>query len=70
MPQPYNNRFPNCNRLISLKALQSGGLCPDCAPEERIDGGMFKDSFSSDFTGTHTPPESFGIIKDKFGYEE
>jgi len=72
MPQPYNNRCPGCNRLISIKASQSGGLCPNCKPKERGDGGMFNNSFESDFgfSGSHTPPDSFGIIKDKFGYEE
>ena len=71
MPQPYNNRCPGCNRLISIKASQSGGLCSNCTPEER-DENAFSDSFEHDFgfSGSHTPPDSFGIIKDKFGYEE
>ncbi|MCK5616930.1 hypothetical protein KAR91_84490 [Candidatus Pacearchaeota archaeon] len=68
MSQPYNERCTRCGMF----ALKGTGYCDRHTPKERIKGGMFNESFEHDFgaSGTHDLPDSFGIIKDKFGYEE
>lgn len=60
---------PRCNRYGSVK---TDGFCRPCY-EKRYEEDGEKNAFA-DFTGMHDTggffPESFGIIKDKFGYEE
>ena len=60
---------PMCNRYGSIK---TEGYCKACYPK-RYDDDDEKHAFA-DFVGTHDQgaflPGEFGIIKDKFGYEE
>jgi len=62
-------RCPICNRFGS-KAL--GDYCKTCH-SKLYDDGDEKHAFA-DFTGTHDEggffSDEFGVIKDKFGYEE
>ena len=60
-------RCPVCNRWGSA-AL--GGYCKNCHPNANEDE---KNAFA-DFVDDHADgaffPENFGIVKDKFGFEE
>jgi len=73
MPQPYSNRCPECNRLISIKDSQGSGLCPKCEPKQRdpdaLKSGSWNDG-SAFFGEGDFFSDKFGAIKKKFGYEE
>lgn len=60
---------PSCGRFGSAK---TEGFCRPCFAK-RYDDDDEKHAFA-DFVGTHHQgaffPDNFGIIKDKFGYEE
>ena len=62
-------RCPVCNRYGSVK---TEGYCKTCHPKRYNDDDE-KHAFA-DFVGTHAEdgffPKDFGIIKDRFGYEE
>ena len=65
----FRPRCPVCNRWGSSKL---DDFC-NTHYKERYDGNDEKNPFA-DFDGDHTQnpfiPDDFGIIKDKFGYEE
>lgn len=65
----FRPRCPICNRYGSSKL---DDYCRTCHPK-RYDKDEEKPAFV-DFVGDHTQnpfiPDDFGIIKDKFGYEE